>query len=215
MTGVSGNRVLRWLRSLLHTLTLRQAVLAVAAVVVVASGLFGGLATATPDGPKELTARKTVAAAPFDLTIERVRWLSDLGDDEPDPNRRYIGVVARITNTSDHPVYIGDARRTLRLLDADGIHPSSRSDETAPSIEVDPTVTVLADGSTLSAAPPGLAFEVVFLWEQSTAVDPPASVDLAVRAQTWRQSSLDDQHLWFDPTVTHEGPISVSEGSGS
>lgn len=198
----------RWLRTLLSTVTLRQVMLAIAAVAVLASGLFGGLATATPDGPAELKAGTELEAAPFDLTIERVRWLPDLGESEPDPGRRYIGVVATLTNSSDHPVHLGDVKAALRLVDVPGTVESESGDSVEPA-----DVMVIADSSALDTAPPGVEFEVVFLWTQSTAFEPPTTVDVAVRAQTWRQSRIDDQEMWFDPTVTHRGALAVKKGA--
>ncbi len=70
-------------------------------------------------------------------------------------------------------------------------------------------------GTSLSPVAPGLAFEVVLLWDQSTAVDPPTEVDVVINAQTWRTSRIDEQEYWFDATPTHVGTFEVREGAES
>lgn len=201
--------------SALHTLTLRQVLLGAAAVVVLASGLFGGLAAAAPDGPAELTAGEQVSAAPFDLTIERARWVSDLGEDVATPRGRYVALVATVENTSDHPVHVGTLSDAVRLKDVEGIYTTSFEDTTGPSEDADPQVLLLSDGTSLSPVAPGLTFEVVLLWDQSTAVEPPTEVGVVVNAQTWRTSRIDEQEYWFDATPTHVGTFEVREGAES
>ncbi|GAA3529823.1 hypothetical protein AFL01nite_00630 [Aeromicrobium flavum] len=211
MTGAEDNRLRRWVLRLSRTLTLRQALSAVAALVVLASGLFGGLATARTSGPTELVAGEQVHAEPFDVTVERARWLTDLGLEGETPRGRYISVVATIKNTSDHPVYRSEIRDTMRLHGLDGVFRRESGKETGPSEAATPRVLVVADASELASAAPGLEYEVVFLWEQAEYMPVPEDATVAVAARTWRQSTLDDQYLWFDPTVTHAGSIAIEK----
>lgn len=206
MTGVEGHRLRGWLLRLARTLTLRQLVLSVAAVVVLASGLFGGLATATTtaEGPAALVAGTRVHAEPFDVTVQRLRWLDDLGPAVTRPEGRYVGVVATVENTTDHPVYLDVIRRFLHLSDVEGVDPDAT-----------PQVLVVADSAPLSSAAPGLEYEVVLLWDQAADAAPPTRATVSVRSHTWRQSTLDDQMLWFDPAVTHRGTFEVRPGGES
>jgi len=217
MTGDEGGRLRGWLGRLGRlgrTVTLRQAFAGVAAVVVLASAPFGGLATAEPTGPAELEAGETVHAAPFDISIDRLRWSDDLGLDE-EVRGRYLVAVATLENTSDHPVYATTIAETVRLRGLDGLFTGRRGEETVPSAEAVPQVLVLADASLLSSASPGLAYEVAFVWEQDESQPLPSEVTVEVASRTWRASRIDDQEAWFDPTVTHTGTFPVSQGRES
>lgn len=214
MTGDEGGRVRRWLRQLSRTMTLRQVLAAGATVVVLASGLFGGLATARTAGPTEIVAGEPFHAEPFDLTVERLRWSDDLGLDE-DLRGRYLVAVATVENTSDHPVYTSTIRDSVRLKGLDGFYTGLLGEETGRSDDAAPQVLVLADASPLSAVAPGLEYEVAFVWEQAASEPLPTEATVAVSAWTWRRSSLDDQLMWFDPTVTHAGTLAVSQGGAS
>ncbi|WP_286928138.1 MULTISPECIES: hypothetical protein [Aeromicrobium] len=214
MTGDEGGRLRRWLRQVSRTMTLRQVLAALAAVVVLASGLFGGLATAETTGPAALESGEKIHAEPFDLTVDRVRWSTDLGLDE-EVRGRYIAVVATLENTSDHPVYTGTLRDTMRLRGLEGFYAGLTGDETERSEDATPQVLVLADGSPLSAAAPGLEYEVAFVWEQEESEPLPTEATVEVSQWTWRRSTLDDQFMWFDRTPTHEGTFDVEQGRES
>lgn len=214
MTGEADDRLRGRLLGVARALSLRQVLLGTAAVMVLASGLFGGLATATPSGPADLEVGEQVHAEPFDVTVQRVRWTADLGLAE-DPRGRYIGVVATLENTSDHPVYSSDIRAALRLGGLDGVYQREYGEETGPSQDAIPRVLVLADTSELSAAAPGLEYEVVFVWEQDEDEPLPTEATVGAVARTWRQSTLDDQYLWFDPSVAHEGVVAVERAKES
>ncbi|MBC9225486.1 hypothetical protein GL325_04030 [Aeromicrobium sp. 636] len=214
MTRAADDRLRRWLLRWSRTVTLRQTLLAIAAVAVLASGLFGGLATATPEGPAELKVGRTIHAEPFDLSIERARQVDDLGLGG-EPRGRSIAVVAKLTNTSDHPVYGSQIGRTLQLRGLDGVYRGASGDETGPSEQATPQVLVLADASILGTAAPGLEYEVAFVWEQAESEPVPTRATVAVAAHTWRKSRLDDQFLWFDPVVTHSGDLAVEPGRES
>lgn len=203
------------LLTLARTVTLRQTLLAIASVVVLASGLFGGLATAKTSGPAGLEAGEKVHAEPLDLTVERIRWTDDLGLEE-EPRGRYIGLVATLKNTSDHPVYAQQIRESLRLHGLDGVFQTTTTpDETGPSHTAVPRVLVLADTSDLSAAAPGLKYEVVFVWDQAKDEPVPTEAVVSALSYTWRQSTLDDQFMWFDPAVSHEGVIAIEKAKQS
>lgn len=204
MTGAERDRPRDWLLRFARTMTLRQLVLAVTGLAVLVSGLFGGLATATADGPAELEPGTAVDAAPLEITVERLRSLTDLGPTVADPRGRYIGAVATVRNTSDHPVHLGVIREALTLVGVEGLDPAAA-----------PQVLVVADSTPLSSAAAGLTYEVVYLWDQDATADPPSEATVAVQRHTWRQSTIDDQFLWLDPVVTHEGRFEVREASRS
>lgn len=214
MTGGKRGRR-RTLLAVATTLTLRQVLLGSAAIVVLASGLFGGLATARPDTIAPLHAGARTSATPFAITVERARWLTDLGGTVAKPRGRYIAVVATIRNTSDHPAYSSEIQRAVRLTGVPSIYAGPNDDELVDSADADPRVLVIADGTTLTAAVPGVTFEVVYLWDQASTSEPPSSVGIDLVAHTWRRSSLDDQMMWFDPTVVRRGTIELKPGGGS
>ncbi len=84
-------------------------------------------------------------------------------------------------------------------------------DKVVPSLEAKPSVYVLADGTSMSALPPGLTYELVYIWEQRGSEPVPEKLKLASRSHTWRQSSLDEQMNWFDETVDAVGTVPLIE----
>ncbi|GGD19500.1 hypothetical protein [Nocardioides daphniae] len=195
--------------TLARTVSLRQAAIGVATVVVLASGAFGGLATAQkPPAHDDLSPGEQVSVGPFDLTVHRARWVSDLGPGFDAPEGRYVALVVTLENTSDHPVAMDDVERVITATDLPGTYDEfgrpADDGEVAP-----PQVVVLADATRLSQAQPGLAYEAAFLWDQSGDVEAPTELSFSLVALERRGSTLDDTMVWADPTVTHTATFDV------
>ncbi|MBE7323134.1 hypothetical protein IEQ44_00525 [Nocardioides sp. Y6] len=195
---------------LLRTLTLRQTLITLATLVVLVSGAFGGLATAQDDDTAlpEVEPGEVFDAAPLEITVERARWVTDLGDTIEAPTGRYVAVMATLTNTSDHMVGRQTLRSAVALTDLVG----AVGDDGTPaerSVDVLPTIYVLDDATELTQAPPGLTYAVAFVWDQDDAVAPPDSVSFELRGHTWRAHSVDQVEDFADMTAVGSGQLEV------
>ncbi len=176
-----------------------------AVLLLAATAAFGGLREETQDGPEVLTLETPVEVAPFEITVHRVVWTTDLpGQSLTEDGNRWLGVVATVRNTSDAGVLLGTVRAALTLTDVDGLVTTASAAAGRAS-----SVAVLADGSLLSPVQPGLAYEAAFLFEQDGSVPPPTSATVELQRHTWRQSSLDPTVTWWDPTTTLRGELAV------
>lgn len=188
-------RTMAWLAAR----SLRQLVLAAAAVVVLASGAFGGLRQAEPDQRDALVLDKPHVAEPFTITVKGVFWADDLGEVIGASDfGRYLLVIADISSTQDASVDKFVVHESLRLKGLDELAGTEIDDRPVASEDADPRVIVTEDRVALSELGPGLTYEVAFIWEQKLSEPLPKSVDLVARVHGFRKSSLDDQENWFD-----------------
>jgi len=180
-----------------------------AVLLLGATAAFGGLEEQTQDGPEALVVDAPVEVAPFEITVHRVVWTTDLpGQYLSDDGNRWIGVVATVRNTSDAAVYgspLGDA---LTLDGVDGLVEEPGDNGVEPT-----TVAYLEDGSLLSPVQPGLTYEAAFLFEQKGSASPPTQVDIRLQQHVWRMSTLDDSMGWRDPTTTWMGTLDAREAN--
>lgn len=186
-------------RDWLSRRSIRQVVLGLGGVLLLVSGLFGGLERAAPEPRTVLVADKTHVAEPFELTISRVAWSDDLGEGfGPSKIGRYLLIQTDIRTTQDLTVSSFVVREALRLRGLDGLAADEFDGELVPSEEAEPRVVVTADRVALGEIGPGLAYNVVFIWEQDAAQPLPEAVQVESFAHGFRRSSLDDQEDWFD-----------------
>lgn len=179
--------------------SLRQLVLAVAAVVVLASGAFGGLRQAEPDQRDALVLGKPVVAEPFRITVKGVYWADDLGEVIGASDfGRYLLVVADVSTTQNASVDGFVVREALRLKGLDAFAGTTTDNRPVASEDADPQVIVTEDRVRLSELGPGLTYEVAFIWEQKLSQPLPRAVDLMTRVHGFRESTLDGQENWFD-----------------
>ena len=178
-------------------------------MLLVVTAAFGGLREQTQDGPEALTVDAPVEVAPFELTVHRVVWTTDLpGQYLSEDGNRWIGVVATVRNTSDAGLLGGTLRDALTLTDVDGL--VKEHNPIVPGV-TSTSIALLEDGSSLSPVQPGLTYEAAFLFEQDGSVAPPTSATVLVQRHTWRSSSLDPTAAWWDPTTTLRGELDVRE----
>ncbi|WP_028046480.1 hypothetical protein [Cellulomonas sp. URHE0023] len=180
---------------------------AVALLAVTAA--FGGLQEQTQDGPEELAVDTAVDLAPFEVTVHRVVWTTELpGQYLTDDGNRWIAVVATVRNTSDSGVLGGALGEALTLADVEGL--VQEPGTLVPGVTAS-SVSLLDDGSTLSPVQPGLTYEAAFLFEQDGSIAAPTSATVLLQEHTWRAGSLDGVEAWWDPTTTLRGELDVRE----
>ncbi|ADG74016.1 hypothetical protein Cfla_1112 [Cellulomonas flavigena DSM 20109] len=174
-----------------------------AVVLLAATAAFGGLEEEAQDGPEVLAFDVPADVAPFELTVHRVVWTTDLpGQYLSEKDNRWIGVVATVRNTSDAGVLGSTLSDALTVQDVDGL--IERPGENG--VRATSTV-VLADGSSLNPVQPGLTYEAAFLFEQDGDVPPPERVTVQVQRHTWRGGALDSTLSWRFPTTALRGEL--------
>ncbi len=194
------------------TRSLRQLVLGAGALLLLVSGLFGGLGRAEPDDLSVLKAGRTVETEPFDVTVTEVGWSTDLGESLGESELgRFMVVYATIRSTEKHSVDGFVLQEAVRLRGLDGFGKRPYSDELVASDTATPTLVSRDDQVNLDVLNPGLTYDVAYIWEQSADQALPSDVDVSVYDHSFRQSSLDDQENWFDSSVSATGRFSVTE----
>ncbi|NUU17897.1 hypothetical protein HP550_11620 [Cellulomonas humilata] len=180
---------------------------AVALLAVTAA--FGGLQEQAQDGPEVLAVDAAVEVAPFELTVHRVVWTTDLpGQYLSEDGNRWVGVVATVRNTSDAGVLGVTLRDALTLTGVDGL--VKEPGVLVPGV-TSTSIALLEDGSSLSPVQPGLTYEAAFLFEQDGSVAPPTTATVLLQQHTWRKGSLDPTVTWWDPTTALRGELDVRE----
>lgn len=196
--------------------SLRQIVLAVGAVILLASGAFGGLRQAEPDQRGALTLGEPRDAAPVRLTVKGVYWADDLGEAiGPSDFGRYLLVIADVSSGHDASLDSFVVRETLRLNRLDQLAKNTLSRVPVPSEDADPQVIVTDDRVRLAELGPGLTYEVAFIWEQQISEPLPTSIELQTWSHQFRQSSLDDQENWFGRSPDATGRFAVTKFGAS
>ncbi|MCC2321624.1 hypothetical protein [Cellulomonas xiejunii] len=177
-----------------------------AILLLAATAAFGGLEEQTQDGPEVLALGTPVEVAPFELTVHRVVWTTDLpGQHLSDQGNRWIGVVATVRSTSDAGVLGTTLQDALTLTDVEGLV------TTPGTLEPTATVAVLEDGSSLHPVQPGLTYEVAFLYEHDGSVVPPTRATVSLQRQTWGVGTLDPTPTWRDAVTAVRGEVDVRE----
>ncbi|MET0931105.1 MAG: hypothetical protein ABWX74_16410 [Aeromicrobium sp.] len=206
------DRTLAWLAAR----SLRQLLLALGAVIVLASGAFGGLKQAEADEREALVVDKPFVAEPFRMTVKGVFHADDLGEvlGASDVGR-YLLVIADISSTQSTSVDAWVVREAVRLKGLDGLARSEIDDRLVPSEDADPQVIVTEDRVRLTELGPGLTYEVAFIWEQKLSEPLPETVDLVARVHGFRASTLDGQLNWYDSADGSVGRFSLTRFGAS
>lgn len=197
----------------LTRLSLKQVSMLAAGIVVLASGVFGGLEKADIRRipvAGQLTVGVERHAHPIDITIEGAEVTTRINRLYDEPDGHYLVIVATISADVDESLYEGTVADIVRIEDVPGVGPLD-GDPAEDSETVKPRVFVDPDGSNLAPAVPGLTYRVRFVWEQSASVPAPSSLTVITRDLTHRKSTLDTQMLWTDPTLDARGRIPVRE----
>ncbi|GAA3532804.1 hypothetical protein GCM10022234_32130 [Aeromicrobium panaciterrae] len=210
MTG--GSLWREHLRPFVASRSLRQLTLAAGALVLLASGLFGGLERAEPEKVTSVKAGQTVDTGPFDLTVTKVVWAEDLADGPGESELgRFLVVHATVTSTEKDTVSGFVIREALRIHGLRGFAEKEGSDVLVTSDEADPRVVSVADQVRIDYLNPGLTYDVQYVWEQTWSRPLPSSVDLTVFGHGFRQSNIDEQEDWFDRFPIAVGSFAVTE----
>lgn len=213
MTGerTRRERLTEWLAAR----SVRQLVLAAGAVVLLVSGLFGGLREAEADADvpvTKLVSDRPHLAEPIRMTIKRVAWSEDLGEAiGPSEFGRYLVVIADVSTDQQDSVDSYVVPQSLRLTGLENLRKRQFDGRAVRSEDAEPRVLVTDDRVPLGEIGPGLTYEVAFIWEQKLSEPLPASVRLMARAHGFRQSSIDDQLAWFDVVDDAAGTFPVSQ----
>lgn len=144
-------------------------------------------------------AGEKATGEPFELTVRKSWYTDELqGLLTKRDGRRYLLVTGSVTNTSKEPVLPVMLQGSL-AVDV----PGCRTDGHVTSPDVcRPDRLLRADGLDMGSLQPGMATDVVAVFEQDTTSPAPAAVDVELTGHTWRASSLDGGMDWRDPEPT-------------
>lgn len=184
----------------------RLAVGGAAGVMAVAGALggFEAVSTATDELPVVEVA-EVATAAPFEITVNGVRYGETLGTVAPEKDGvRYLFVVADVTNTAERPVYSGTTLNSQVRIDADGLLPNPASLN-----KDNPASYRTLDQLGLAWLQPGVTVPTVFIFEQDAAEPLPEEVTVTLSSSTWRASLMDGSFDWRDaaPAVEIVAPV--------
>lgn len=178
-----------------------------AVVLLAATAGFGGLQPQTSDGPEQGAPETAYDVAPFEITVERSRWTTELpGVYLGHEGDRWVAVVATVRNTSDAAVLSSHLANALTLDGLDGARVVDDEVGVRSSAWV-----LLEDASALNPIQPGLEYEVAVLFEQDGSQPPPTEVTVRLQQHTWRPGSLDGYETWWEPTTTVEVAVPVTQ----
>ncbi len=171
------------------------ALLGLAVIVIV--GAIGGWGAAT-EGAEEVPASAVgvpIEAAPFEATVRRARFFDELRPSfYAEEGFRYVALSVDVTNTSNEPVPSSTLAQAA-AIDVDGQKAADLESGPRP---VDPWVVRTADGLTQHTFQPGLAVNVVLVWQQDAARPLPEEVTVTLGRHTLRASSMDGTLGWRD-----------------
>lgn len=172
-------------------------------LLLAATAAFGGLEEETQDGPEALARDVPADVEPFEITVHRIVWTTELpGQYLSEKGNRWVGVVATVRNTSDAGVLSATLADALTVQDVDGLVGRPDATGTGPT-----AIVLLADGSSLNPVQPGLAYETAFLFEQDGGALPPERATVQLQRHTWRGTELDSSLQWRAPTTVWRGEL--------
>lgn len=206
-------------------------------VVLLVSGLFGGLREVDTDPAGTVTAGVPVQTDPLTVTVRGAYWVTSFPEaaDSPDstsstgstgstagaiypdkPTRgRFVVVEATVLNTSDRTVDYDVLREAVSLDGGQGFV-TTRGTALVPAVQARPTyVYTMPEKRIFGTAQPGVTYTVAYLWDQSAAVPLPGRLTVAVNGHTWREDTLDFHLGWHDPAVEATGPFAVARRRAS
>lgn len=192
--------------------SLRQLVLTAGALLLLASGLFGGLERAEPDKLKTVKIGQTIDTGPFDLAVTKVGWAKQVGEEFRESEiGRYVVVYATVTSTEENTVDGFVIREALRIRGLDDFAINVGTDDLVASEKADMNVVAVNDEARIDYLNPRLTYDVEYVWEQSAAKPLPSSIELTFYGHGFRQSNIDEQKNWFDRFEIATGSFPVTE----
>jgi hypothetical protein len=207
-----GSRSIAYARTWLNSLSLRQLLLLAGAIILLVSGLFGGLQrAATASTITKLNVGTSHVSDPFKVTIKAARWSTSLPDGTKSKHGRYLYVLAKVRMDDKRSVGIGTLQELIKLRGLEGFYPNSFDVKTVSSAKTDAEILSTTDSAPVTEMVPHLSYDVAFVWEQDKSQQLPTTLTVELSKQTWRQSSIDQQYAWFDTTPDAVGTFPLKE----
>ena len=197
----------RSVRSWLVSRPVQQYAYAAGALLLLVTGLFGGLGKVDPR-EQPLTAGATLSAAPLTVVVSRASTTSDLGSVGKSERGRFVSIVGTVHNDTDATVGLDVLRAVVKLTGVPDVYQTSSGTAVGMSDTARPWgVYVVADSTLITSVGPGLTYEVVWIYEQQATSPPPASVGVTVQAHTLRANTVDQQIQWLDAAAVATGTL--------
>lgn len=201
--AVASNRTNPVLRAL-DSVPAKWWLFVIAAVVLAASAIFGGLDDATQADPEPpvLSPGQAFVGPQLTTTLHTAELMEVAPGYtlEPEDGFTYLVVMATVTNTSTTSTTAITDLLQLEWLD----------DETQG--EPDRTA-LLSDGTSLPQANPGVPIDVAYIWQVPIGdVEPADTVRVAIRSKTFTlDGDVTYGSYWSDPVVAARVDLEVDE----
>jgi hypothetical protein len=170
------NRVLR--------LRLWQLAVGVGALVLAGSGMFGGLRQMNGPRLRAVAPGAVYRGKPWDVTLTRAMVLDQAPLRLRRDRDRWIAVGARVEITADQSRRdLGDI---LQVVGVDGL-------DKRP-----PDVFLVRDKSSAGLLHPGLAEDLIFLWEQAERAAVPKSIEIQIFGKKQRIDTFSGHQDWME-----------------
>ncbi|WP_377641393.1 hypothetical protein [Oryzobacter terrae] len=217
-SGGRGSRALSGARAWAAGRSYREYGVGLTLAVLLVSGAFGGLDDSRSGEPATAPTGRSLSVEPYTVAVERVRVGTDLGvDSVARPVGRYLVVSLEVSASDDvtQSVPWQTLRDLVRLEGASGLVPPSyarggalpaRPDEVVPSAMLSSD-----DAEGLGDLAPGLTYPAVLLFQQVSSAPVPDEVTVVLRSHQWRQSNVDEDYGWWDPTPAVRVTVPVTE----
>lgn len=220
-------RIRTRLRGVLARLSPLELTTAAVLVVLLVSGLFGGLRTVDADPVTSLDVGRAVAAAPLEVIVTGTYWSRQFGGIEksadtaavyPDKSKRgrFVVVEAKVTNTTDATVNLDVLRYAVSLEGATRFFAPGPSGPLVAAAQAQPyAVYTQPEKAAFTVAQPGVTYRVAYLFEQSLRTAAPTEVSVVVNEHVWREDSLDYRYDWKDPEAQARGLLPLRQQTAS
>lgn len=147
-------------RELFDRLPTRWLITSITAILLLASGVLGGLDDAPVDPVPVLDAGETAEGTQFSVSVTRALLIDALPEQglTPEDGNRLLVIAATVENQRTMPV-----RLTVAPSKPDTVVPLGVDGVTATTGPL--AVAIVNDGAQLSAMQPGVPAELVYVWE--------------------------------------------------
>jgi hypothetical protein len=177
----------RKLADRLLQLRARQLVFGVGALLLAVSGIFGGLEGMKGPRLSTVAAGAVNRGKPWDVALTRAMVLDQAPPRLRHERDRWIAVGARVEITAD------DSRRdlgdVLQVIGVDGLLDKRPAD-----------VYLLRDKASANLLHPGLAEDLIFLWEQAETAAVPKTIEIQIFGKKQRIDTFSGRLDWMDKT---------------
>lgn len=211
---------LRFFRLFSDLLNVKNVVLLVTLGLIGLSGLLGGWGTATAEHEEIpiIDAGESTAADPFQITALEAFWSDDPGAFGFAGESTFLFLRAHVESGHGEAIPAPVLLDSLTMRVAEELEPepgmfsNSFTDDGSTGT---PVAYRAIDGQSVRGVQPGLGQEYWFMWALPLDTPRDGEVEVQFFSHTWRQSALEDAHIWADRTLVATQVLASPPGAVS